>query len=60
MSLGPSEPSKLGPRGSFCQEKQAGSLGQKIPGAPSPGCSRGLVRTPVWLLVASPGSRAKG
>lgn len=45
--------------GSFCQGKQSGGLGQKIPGDPSRGCSQGLVWTPVWLVVACPGFRVK-
>ena len=34
MSPGPKEPSRLGTQGGFCQ-KQAGGLGQKIPGVTS-------------------------
>uniref|UniRef100_A0A452U3B9 Solute carrier family 25 member 41 n=1 Tax=Ursus maritimus TaxID=29073 RepID=A0A452U3B9_URSMA len=58
-SPGPKSPAGSGPGGSFCQEKQSGSLGQKIPGDPSQECSQGLVWTPVWLVVACPGFRVE-
>lgn len=51
MSPGLNEPSRLGPQGRFCQEKQTGGLRQKMPGEPSSGYSLRLVWTPVWLIV---------
>lgn len=59
MSSRPSEPSRLKAGTAFVRESRLGAWIKRFLGLPTPGCSLGLVWTPVWLVVPCPGSKAK-